>query len=150
ATTVNAWENAYYTELVRKANYEFDTRSVRPYLPYERVRQGVLEVTSKLFGVTYRRIADVPVWHPSVEAYEVIENGAVIGRFYLDAHPRLHKLNASALTTAVRAGLAGRSQPEVVLVLSVPGGDQGDPGLLSVEDVRAFFHEFGHLLADIF
>jgi len=150
ATTVNAWENAYYTELVRKANYEFDTRSVRPYLPYERVRQGVLDVTSKLFGVTYRRIADVPVWHPSVEAFEVIENGAVIGRFYLDAHPRLHKLNASALTTAVRAGLAGRSQPEVVLVLSVPGGDQGDPGLLSVEDVRAFFHEFGHLLADIF
>jgi thimet oligopeptidase len=74
----------------------------------------------------------------------------VIGRFYFDTHPRLYKLNQSALTTSVRAGLAGRSLPEAVLIMSVAGGEPGEPGLLSVEDVRTFFHEFGHLLAGIF
>jgi thimet oligopeptidase len=149
AKTVNAWENAYYTELVRKANYDFDMRSVRPYFPYDRVRQGVLDVTSRLFGVTYRRLNDAPVWHPSVEAYDVIEKGAVIGRFYFDPHPRQHKL-ATGISTMTRAGLAGRSLPEGVLIISVAGGEAGDPGLLSIEDVRAFFHEFGHILAGIF
>src|SRR5262245_4951412 len=149
ATAVNAWENAYYTELVRKANYDFDTRSVRPYLPYDRVQQGVLDVTSRLFGITYRPVKDAPVWHPSVQVYEAVENGAVIGRFYFDTHRRPNKLNTSALTTAVRPGLAGRSLPEAVLIMSVPGGEPGDPGLLSIEDVRAFFHEFGHVLAGI-
>jgi thimet oligopeptidase len=89
------------------------------------------------------------VWHPAVEAYEVVENGAVIGRFYFDTHPRQHKLG-TGLTTLTRAGLAGRSLPESVLIISVAGGEPGDPGLLSIEDVRTFFHEFGHVLAGIF
>jgi thimet oligopeptidase len=149
APVVNAWENAYYTELVRKANFDFDARSVRPYLPYEHVRDGVLEITSRLFGITYRPIKDAPVWHSSVEAYEALENDAVIGRIYLDTHRRPNKLNSSGLTTAVRPGLAGRSLPEAVLIMSVPGGEPGDPGLLSIEDVKTVFHEFGHVLAGI-
>src|SRR5262249_44117440 len=131
-------------------NFDFDTRTVRPYFPYERVRQGVLDVTGRLFGVTFRAIKDAPVWHSSVEAYDAVENGSVIGRVYLDTHRRPNKLNASSLATAVRTGLAGRSLPEGVLIMSVPGGEAGDPGLLSIEEVRAFFHEFGHLLAGIF
>ncbi|HKE59412.1 MAG TPA: M3 family metallopeptidase, partial [Pyrinomonadaceae bacterium] len=87
ATVVNAWENAYYSELVRKAEYDFDSQSVRPYFQYDKVKQGVLDVTSKLFGVTFQPAKNVAVWHPSVEAYEMVEGGKVVGRFYLDMHP---------------------------------------------------------------
>lgn len=67
ATAVTDWERSYYSELVRKSDYDFDGQSVRPYFPYARVKQGVLDVTAKLFGVEFRRVADAPVWHPSVE-----------------------------------------------------------------------------------
>ena len=60
ATVVNAWESAYYAELVRKASYNFDSQSVRPYFPFDRVKQGLLDVTSRLFGVTYRPVTNVP------------------------------------------------------------------------------------------
>src|SRR5207247_10343536 len=93
ATVINAWDSVYYTELIRREQYDFDTRSLRPYLSYERVRQGVFDVASRLFGVTYRPATDVPVWHPSVEAYEMLEDGQPIGRFDLDTHPRPNKEN---------------------------------------------------------
>ena len=65
ATVVNGWERAYYSELVRKASYDFDSQAVRPYLPFDRVKQGLLDVTSRLFGVTYRPMKDAPVWDPA-------------------------------------------------------------------------------------
>jgi len=145
ANVINAWESAYYTELVRKEQYDFDARLLGPYFPYDRVRQGVFDVTSRLFGVTYRPAKDVPVWHPSVEAYEMLEDGKTIGRFYLDTHPRQRKQNTGAITYTVRGGVAGRRLPEIVLVASMPGGQPGDPGLLTHTDATNFFHEFGHL-----
>ena len=96
ATIVNAWERAYYSELVRKASYDFDSQAVRPYLPFDRVKQGLLDVTSRLFGVTYRPMKDAPVWDPSVEAYEMLKDGTLVGRFYLDMHPRPNKFNHAA------------------------------------------------------
>lgn len=149
AKGINAWESTYYSELVRKASYDFDSQSVRPYFPYERVKQGVLDVTSKLFGVTYRQLKDAPVYHPSVEAYEMLENGKLVGRFYLDMHPRKGKFNHAA-EFAVRAGIAGQQIPEAVLVCNFPGGEPNDPGLMEHDDVETFFHEFGHLLHELF
>ena len=146
ATTINAWESVYYTELVRKEQYDFDVRLLRPYFPYDRVRQGVFDVASRLFGVTYRPAKDVPVWHPSVEVYEMLDEGKPIGRFYLDTHPRPNKQNTGAITYTVRGGVAGRRLPEVVLVASLPGGQPGDPGLLTHNEATTFFHEFGHLV----
>lgn len=149
ATVVNAWENAYYSELVRKADYDFDSQSVRPYFQYDRVKQGVLDVTSKLFGVTFQRAKDVPVWHPSVEAYEMLEGGKVVGRFYLDMHPREGKYNHAA-EFSTRTGIAGQQIPEATLVCNFPGGDPNDSGLMEHDDVQTFFHEFGHLIHDLF
>jgi thimet oligopeptidase len=145
ATVVNAWERAYYAELVRKASYDFDSQSVRPYFPFDRVKQGLLDVTSQLFGVTYRPIKDAPVWDPSVEAYEMLENGQLIGRFYLDMHPRPNKYNHAA-EFPIRTGVAGRQIAEAALVCNLPGGQPGDPGLMTHDDVTTFFHEFGHLV----
>ena len=75
ATVVNGWERDYYSELVRQSDYNFDSQSVRPYFPYDRVKQGVLDVTSKLFGVTFQPAKNFAVWYPSVEAYEMLEDG---------------------------------------------------------------------------
>ncbi len=149
AAGVNAWEASYYSELVRKADYDFDSQSVRPYFQYSRVKEGVLDITSKLFGVTFRELKDAPVWHPSVEAYEMLENGKLVGRFYLDMHPRENKFNHAA-EFPVRTGVRGRQIPEAVLVCNFPGGDAGDPGLMEHDDVETFFHEFGHLIHELF
>ena len=149
AKGINAWESTYYSELVRKASYDFDSQSVRPYFPYDRVKQGVLDVTSKLFDVTFRQVKDAPVYDPSVEAFEMLENGKLVGRFYLDMHPRKGKFNHAA-EFSVRAGVAGQQIPEAVLVCNFPGGEANDPGLMEHDDVQTFFHEFGHLLHELF
>jgi len=144
ATGVTAWERSYYSELVRKASYDFDSQSVRPYFAFDRVKQGLFDVTSKLYGVTYRPVT-VPTWDKSVEAYEMLENGKVIGRFYLDMHPRKDKYNHAA-EFPIRSGVTGRQIPEASLICNLPGGEPGDPGLMTHDDVETFFHEFGHLV----
>lgn len=155
ATAVNRWESAYYTELVGKENYSFDSQTVRPYFPYERVKQGVLDVTGRLFGVTFQPVKDAAVWHPSVECWEMFEDGKLVGRFYLDMHPRAGKYSHAA-QFGVRTGVAGRQIPEAALVCNFPGGAAGsedkkiEPGLLEYDDVSTFFHEFGHLLHTLF
>ncbi len=149
ATLVNAWESNYYQELVRKSEYDFDSQAMRPYLPYDRVQQGVLDVTSRLFGVTFKPATDAPVWHPSVQAFEMWDNGKLAGRFYLDMHPRDDKYNHAAQFD-VRTGIAGRQIPEATLVCNFPGGEAGDAGLMEFSDVNTFFHEFGHLIHTLF
>ncbi|HEY7292973.1 MAG TPA: M3 family metallopeptidase [Vicinamibacterales bacterium] len=146
ATVVNGWERTYYAELVRKADFAFDSQTVRPYFAFDRVKQGLFDVTGRLFGVSYRKI-DVPVWDPSVEAYEMVDasGGRVIGRFYLDMHPRANKYNHAA-EFGIRTGLTGRQLPEAALICNLPGGQAGDPGLMTHDDVVTFFHEFGHLV----
>ncbi len=149
ATTVNFWETSYWSEMVRKSEYDFDSQSVRPYFPYARVKQGVLDLMSRLFGVTFRQVKDAPVWHPSVECWEMFEQGKLIGRFYLDMHPRDNKFNHAAQFD-IRTGVSGRQIPEAALVCNLPGGTPGDPGLCEFNDVNTFFHEFGHLMHTMF
>jgi len=148
APQVNAWEAGYWSEQWRRSEYEFDAQSVRPYFPFERVKAGALDVASKLFGVTFTRV-DAPVWHPAVECWEMREGDALVGRFYLDMHPREDKFSHAA-EFDVRTGIAGRQLPEAALVCNFPGGAAGDPGLMEHSDVRTLFHEFGHLLHALF
>jgi len=149
ATMVNFWETNYWSEMVRKSDYAFDSQSVRPYFPYPRVKQGVLDLMSRLFGVTFTQVKDAPVWDPSVELWEMFEGGKLVGRFYLDMHPRENKYNHAAQFD-IRTGVEGRQVPEAALVCNLPGGDPGDPGLCEFSDVNTFFHEFGHLMHTMF
>ncbi|HET7224723.1 MAG TPA: M3 family metallopeptidase, partial [Candidatus Eisenbacteria bacterium] len=144
ADHVDWWDRFYWPERVRRASYDFDAQQMRPYLPYDRVKTGILGIASRMFGVTFKRV-NVPVWEPSVEAYEVHENGRLVGRFYLDMHPRKNKYGHAA-EFDIRTGVEGRQIPEECLVCNLPGGTKGDPGLCDFEDVNTFFHEFGHLL----
>jgi thimet oligopeptidase len=134
-------------ELIRREQFSVDKREIRSYFPFERVKQGVLAVASEFFGVEFRPV-QVPVWHPSVEAYEVRQQGRLIGRFYMDLHPRPEKVPFGA-TFDLRAGITGRQLPEAMLVARFPGGTPGDPGLMDVTGVTGvttFFHEFGHVM----
>ncbi len=149
ATAVNLWESGYYSELLRKSEYDFDAQKVRPYLQYDKVKQGVLDVTSRLFGVEFKRNTTAPVWDSLVECWEMFEKGKLVGRFYLDMHPRENKYNHAA-QFGVRNGVAGKQIPEATLVCNFPGGIAGDPGLMEHGDVETFFHEFGHLLHHLF
>ena len=141
-----AWDRQYYAEIVRRASYAFDSQSVRPYFPFQRVLAGVLDVTSTIFGVTYVPVTGVAVWHPSVRVYEMRDGSKLVGRLYLDLHPRAGKAAGGASVAPVRHGAAGRSVPEVVLAASLPGGQPGDPGLMTHDEVRTLFHEFGHVV----
>lgn len=173
AESLNLWETGYYSELLRKSEYDFDAQKVRPYLQYDNVKQGVLDVTSKLFGVEFKRNTTAPVWDSLVECWEMFEkvrpsdgqgklvrSMVPIGRFYLDMHPRENKYNHAA-QFGVRNGVAGKPArrtsslaggqiPEAALVCNFPGGIAGDPGLMEHGDVETFFHEFGHLLHHLF
>jgi Zn-dependent oligopeptidase len=145
AAIVNAWETSYYAEQVRQSEFDFDSQSVRPYFAYERVKQGVLDVTATLFGVRFARVASAPVWHESVECWQMYDGDELVGRFFLDMHPRPNKYNHAA-HFSIRTGVAGRQIPEAALVCNFPGGIPDDPGLMTHDDVVTFFHEFGHLI----
>ena len=145
-STLNRWDRQYYAELVRRATYACDSQSVRPYFPFSRVLPGVLDITGRIFGITYQPVTDVPVWHPSVRVYEVRAEGKLVGRLYLDLHPRQNKRAGGANLSTVRHGQHGRSIPEVVLGAAIPGGEPGDPGLMTHDEVRTLFHEFGHIV----
>jgi thimet oligopeptidase len=138
-------------ELIRREEHALDRGEIRAYFPFQRVKAGLLDLAAEMFELEFRRV-DVPVWHPSVEAYEAWEDGRPIGRFYLDLHPRSGKLPLGA-TFDLRPGIAGRQLPEALLVAQVPGGDPGDPGLLDHAGLTGgtvLFHELGHVLHFLF
>jgi thimet oligopeptidase len=148
ATSVNAWDSAYRQEQVKTEQYNFDSQSVRPYFEYTKVRQGVMDLTSRMFGVTYRRVTDAVVWHPDVEAYDVLDGSRVLGRIYLDMYPRDDKYKHYAQFTLAN-GKAGRALPEGVLVCNFPKPG-AEPALMLHSDVETLFHEWGHLLHHVF
>ncbi len=145
ATGIGDYEVAYLQELVRRSRYDFDSQSVRPYLPYARVKQGILDTAAALFGLTFRLERRATAWDPSVETWDAIEGGNVIGRFYLDMHPRPGKYSHADMVP-VRDGVRGKQLPEGVLVCNFPRPADGDVGLMDYDDVVTFFHEFGHLM----
>ncbi len=144
-TALRSSDRGYWYEQYRRAAFDFDSQSVRPYFPYERVEKGILATAERLFHVRFERARDAEVWEPSVTAWDVYDRGRPVGRFYLDMHPREGKdkwFSAAPLIPGIR----GRQRPEAALICNFPGGKPDDPGLMQYSDVVTFFHEFGHLM----
>ena len=144
AEEVAAADAQYYTEQVRRERFEVDSQQVRRYFDFGRVRQGLLDVTGRLFGLRYEPVADAVTWHPEVSVHDVYETDAdagapAIGRIYLDLHPRAGKYSHAAQFT-LTDGVAGRQLPEGVLVCNF------SRQLMEHDHVVTLFHEFGHLL----
>jgi thimet oligopeptidase len=145
ATGIGDYELQYLQEQVRRAKYNFDSQSVRPYLPFDGVKKGILDTASKLFQLEFRQEKDVPSWDPTVETWDVYDHGKMTGRFYLDLHPRPGKYSHAEMVP-VLDGIRGKQLPEAILVCNFPAPTADDPGLMEYADVVTFFHEFGHLM----
>jgi thimet oligopeptidase len=145
AKDIGDYENSYLNELVRRSQFNFDSQLVRPYLPFNEVRQGILDTAATLFHLTFRREENVPAWDPAVVTWDVIDRGKTIGRFYLDMHPRAGKFTHAEMSP-VLDGVRGKQLPEAILICNFPTPTADDPGLMEYGDVVTFFHEFGHLM----
>lgn len=149
APRVQPWDSDYLTERIKAEQFGVDAAEVRPYFQYDNVKKAVLETTSRLFNIRYQRVNEARVWHPEVEVYDVYEGSRKLGRIYLDMHPRDNKYKHYAHFGLVR-GKAGVALPEGVLVCNFRKPTADDPGLLEYSDAVTFFHEFGHLLHNVF
>ncbi|MBI2038676.1 MAG: Zn-dependent oligopeptidase [Candidatus Niyogibacteria bacterium] len=149
ATEFHPWEVLYYEERLRQSRFASNAFSFEPYFEYGRVRDVILAMTGALFGVSFV-LEDAPVWHPDVQCYAVYAGKKLLGRFYLDMHPRADKYT-HAMCVEIFAGIRARQIPEAVLVCNFQGGaEHQGPALLQYEDVETFLHEFGHVLHFIF
>jgi thimet oligopeptidase len=142
---ISAADARYWQEQYRRARFNFDSQSVRPYFPYAAVERGVIATASRLFHVDIRPAPGVRTWHPSVTSYDVYDGDRKLGRVYLDMHPRAGK-DKWFSTQPLSAGVLPGQLPEGTLVCNFPGGGAGDPGLMQYSDVVIFLHEFGHLM----
>eukprot|EP01062_Namystynia_karyoxenos_P074406 TRINITY_DN71292_c0_g1_i1.p1 TRINITY_DN71292_c0_g1~~TRINITY_DN71292_c0_g1_i1.p1 ORF type:complete len:812 (+),score=274.24 TRINITY_DN71292_c0_g1_i1:98-2437(+) len=152
---IEAWDSAYYKELLRNRSYSFDSARLSEYFSYKLVRTGILEFVSEMFGVMSTRTVGARTWHPDVEAWELrwADKGPgspAIGRYYLDMFPREGKYKHAA-QFPLRKGVGPRRLapgvdpqiPEAALVCNFPKSGPMEHG-----QVVTFFHEFGHLLHD--
>ncbi|HEV3049560.1 MAG TPA: M3 family metallopeptidase, partial [Longimicrobium sp.] len=143
------WDVAYTVERLRLARYDMDAELLRPYFPLDRVLEGLFGLTEKLFGVRVQRREMDAVWHPEVAYYEMVdEDGALLGSFYTDWHPRESKRAGAWMNGLMVGGPRPHGwEPHLALMvgnLSPPEG--GRPALLTHREVQTIFHEFGHLL----
>jgi len=147
ATRVNDWQKMYLEQLIKKEQYQVDAQKIRQYFPFAKVQQGIFDLTQTMFGVKIRPW-QTQAWHPSVKAFEILDGNQVIGRFYLDMHPREGKYKHAA-QFGVQSGIKGIQLPIAALVCNFPGGENPND-LMEHNDVETFLHEFGHLLHDMF
>jgi oligopeptidase A len=142
------WDTQYYTRKLRQARYDLDSEALRPYFAFERVMQGLFEIAGRLYGVKFARVAGAPVWHPSVEYWELRDaGGQLLGFFYTDFFARSDK-RSGAWCSSLVSRRADRPQVGVIVGnLTPPAG--GKPSLLTHNEVNTIFHEFGHLMAQL-
>jgi peptidyl-dipeptidase Dcp len=147
------WDWWYYAEKVRKEKYNLDDSQLRPYFSLTNVRDGMFMVANKLYGITFTKRTDLPVYQSDVETFEVKEaNGTSLGVLYLDYFPRDGK-SAGAWCTDFRSAVTengSRINPVMSVVFSLTRPAAGVPALLNWDEVTTLFHEFGHSLHGLF
>ncbi|NDD91221.1 M3 family peptidase [bacterium] len=142
------WDVAFYIEKLKQAEFDFDEESLRPYFPLESVLRGVFEHAKRLYGLEFKPNSSIPVYHPDVRGFEVWDGRRFIGLFYADFFPRKSKRGGAWMTAFRDQGLfEGKVQrPHVSIVCNFTPPTSKTPSLLSYDEVRTLFHEFGHAL----
>lgn len=146
AERIEFWQTGWLSPKVQQKFYAYNPQEARQYFAYDNVRDGILQLTEDLFGIDIRPW-NTPTWDAEVEAYEMVENGKVIGRFYFDSHPRPGKYTHANMIP-LRPGTDGEP-PVGVLVMNFPDGDHST-GLMEHSQVTTFLHEFGHMIHGMF
>ncbi len=151
ASKIEEWERSYYENLVMAEQHAFDAQAVRPYLNFPDVRQGLFDLTSRLFGIRFVRVLGLDLWHDDVTAWDVYDGNKRLGRFYLDLYPRKNKCGRTACF-GYREGVEGLRLPQAVLVGNFPDprGSKDGLALMEHKDVVVLFREFGRLLHTVF
>jgi peptidyl-dipeptidase Dcp len=150
--TLEPWDWQYYAEQVRRADYVLNESEVRQYFELDRVlRDGVFHAATQLYGITFRERHDLPVYHPDVRVFEVFNtDSSPIGLVYFDYFARPSKRGGAWMNSlALQSGLLD-TRPVVTNTANFPKPSPGDPALLTIDQVRTMFHEFGHALHGLF
>ncbi len=148
------WDFSFYAHKLQKERYNIDAEMLRPYLQLDKVIEGVFGLATRLYGITFKENKDIPVYHPDVKAYEVLdEDGSYLAVLYADFYPRDGKQGGAWMTEFKgqyinREGENSRPHVSVVMNFTKPTADK--PALLTLGEVETFLHEFGHSLHGIF
>jgi peptidyl-dipeptidase Dcp len=140
------WDWRYYAEKLRQRRANFDDAAIKPYLALDHMIEAAFDCATRLFGVTFSERKDIPVWHPDVRVWEVKDlAGHHKALFYGDYFARSSKRSGAWMTSLRdQQKLDGDVAPLVVNVCNFSKGSEGQPSLLSPDDARTLFHEFGH------
>ena len=149
------WDWAYYSHKLKDRKFNIDDELLRPYFELNNVKQGVFGLATRLYGITFKKNPDIPVYHKDVDAYEVFDkDGKFLAVFYTDFHPRAGKRSGAWMTSYKEQWIDEKtgenSRPHISIVMNFTKPTQDKPALLTFGEVETFLHEFGHSLHGMF
>ena len=148
------WDFGYYAHKLQLEKYDIDAEMLRPYFELSRVKQGVFGLATRLYGITFKENAAIPVYHPDVTAYEVFDrDGSFLAVLYADFHPRKGKQSGAWMTSYKDQWIDNEGKnhrPHVSVTMNLTQPTASRPALLTLGEVETFLHEFGHALHGIF
>jgi peptidyl-dipeptidase Dcp len=145
------WDWQYYAEQVRAAQYALDEEQIKPYFEMDRVlRDGVFFAAGRLYGLTFRERRDIPVYHPDVRVFEVFDADTSLGLFYADFFKRDNKQGGAWSSGFVPRSSFFGTRPVITNTCNFTKPAEGQPALLTWDNVETMFHEFGHALSSFF
>lgn len=148
------WDFSYYSHLLKVRLYDVDEEKLRPYFELSQVKNGIFGLANRLYGITFRERKDIPVYHPDVTAYEVLDaDGSFLAVFYADLYAREGKQGGAWMTNYKEQWIddnGANSRPHVAIATNFPRPLPGHPSLLNLDEVETFLHEFGHALHGMF
>ena len=146
------WDWQRYSDKVRKARYNLDDNELKPYFELNKVlKDGVFYAATQLYGITFKRRTDIPVYQPDVMVYEVFDkDGSPLGLMYFDYFKRDNKSGGAWMSNFVGQSKLLGTKPVIYNVANLPKPAPGQPALISFDDVTTMFHEFGHALHGLF
>jgi len=148
---IQAWDRAFHAERVRRERFDLDAAALRPYFELERVlRDGVFHAAGLLFGLRFSERDDLPRYHPEVRIFDVFDDTGQLGLFVADLYSRDSKRGGAWMNSFVTQSRLLGTKPVVLNTLNIPRPADGEPALLTIDDVRTLFHEFGHALHGLF
>jgi oligopeptidase A len=147
---LEAWDQSFAREKLRKQRYDLDAEALRPYFPRAQVMQGLFDICQRLFGITVTEVENTAVWHPDVRFYEIHDaDGTHLASFYADWHPRDNKRAGAWMNSFITGGPQpdGSFRPHLGLIVgNLTEPVSGEEALFTHDEVQTVFHEFGHLL----
>ncbi len=146
---LKAWDWSYYADKLKDERFSVNDEMTRPYFELGNVKKGIFDLATDLYGITFVKNPNIPVYHPEVDAYDVLdENGEFLSVLYTDFHPRAGKRPGAWMTSFksqyIKDGVDSR--PHITIVMNFTRPTETKPALLTFDEVKTFLHEFGHAL----